>query len=136
MGLYIPTSFFFYFFFLKSGGFRADLLGMTDTTSTSPVTSTSTDLSPEERAELATLLMQGTLGASQATNVEWDWDTEQFLLSVDKSDFVRFAQIQLALRREGLYTDEFVNGHGFVRPREAGRALDLQLDYWTYTLNE
>ena len=106
---------------------------MTDTTSNSPVTST--DLSPEERAESATLLMQCVLGASQATNVEWDYDTEQFLLSVDKSDFVRFPQIQLALRKEGLYTDEFVNGHGFVRPREAGRALDLQLEYWTYTLN-
>jgi hypothetical protein len=88
----------------------------------------------EEKADLATLTLQNTLGVSKGTDVEWDDCTEQFLLAVDRKDFMKFPQIKECLTNQGLYVDEFTNGHGFIRPVSVARKMDLQLEVWYYTL--
>jgi hypothetical protein len=88
----------------------------------------------EEKAELATLTLENTLGVSKGTDVEWDYCTEQFLLAVDRKDFMKFPEIKECLTNQGLYVDEFTNGHGFIRPVSAGRKMDLALKVWYYTL--
>jgi hypothetical protein len=73
-------------------------------------------------------------GCGAQTNVEWDDCTEQFLLSVDKADFKDFDLIQTMLKSLDLHTDEFLNGHGYIRPASAARQMDLALERWDYTL--
>lgn len=87
----------------------------------------------EEKADLVTLTLQNTLAVSKATYVEWD-ETEQFMLTVDRADFLKLEQIKECLTNQGMYVDEFTNGHGFIRPREIGRQMDLQLESWYFTL--
>ena len=88
----------------------------------------------EEKAELTTIKLETILGVSKATYVEWDDCTECFYLTVDRKDYSSFPEIKELLTNEGFYVDEFINGHGYIRPVSEGRKLDLQLDYWTYTL--
>lgn len=90
----------------------------------------------EEKADLATLTLQNTLGVSKATYVEWDDCTEQFMLTVDRKDFLKLEQIKECLTNQGLYVDEFTNGHGFIRPVSLGRKMDLQLKSWYFTIIE
>jgi hypothetical protein len=87
----------------------------------------------EEKAELATLTLENTLGVSKATYVEWD-ETEQFMLTVDRADFMKFPEIKECLSNQGMYVDDFTNGHGFIRPVSLGRKMDLELESWYYTL--
>lgn len=90
----------------------------------------------EEKADLATLTLQNTLGVSKGTDVEWDDCTEQFMLTVDRADFLKLEQIKECLTNQGLYVDEFTNGHGFIRPVSLGRKMDLQLKSWYFTIIE
>ena len=87
----------------------------------------------EEKAELVNSTLQNTLSVSKATYVEWD-ETEQFMLTVDRADFLKLEQIKECLTNQGMYVDEFTNGHGFIRPREIGRRMDLELESWYFTL--
>jgi hypothetical protein len=68
------------------------------------------------------------------TYVEWDDCTEQYILTINRSDFPFKKLIQENLKEFGLYMDDFINGHGYVRPLSTQRMLDNRLKEWHYTL--
>lgn len=68
------------------------------------------------------------------TYVEWDDCTEQYLLTVNWTDFPFIDLIRSNLKEFGLIVDEFINGHGFIRPKAVGNAMDLRLKEWHFSL--
>ncbi len=68
------------------------------------------------------------------TYVEWDDCTEQYILTINRSDFGFKKLIQSNLKEFGLYMDEFINGHGYIRPLSTQRMLDNNLREWHFSL--
>jgi hypothetical protein len=68
------------------------------------------------------------------TYVEWDDCTEQYLLTVNYTDFPFIDLIKSNLKEFGLIVDEFINGHSFIRPKAVGNAMDLRLKEWHFSL--
>ena len=95
---------------------------------------TTTTECPLTKSENAVNLALREAGCHPRTTVEWDDEIGQWFLNVDRPDFVWFEAIKAALKTEGFHLDEFVNGHGFIRPASVARRLDLALPYWTYSL--
>jgi hypothetical protein len=68
------------------------------------------------------------------TYVEWDDCTEQYLLTVNYTDFPFIDLIKSNLKEFGLIVDEFINGHGYVRPLSTQRMLNNRLKEWHFSL--
>lgn len=89
---------------------------------------------PLTKSENAANLALQQAGCHPHTIVEWDDEIGQTFLNVDRADYQKFETIKALIKAEGYNLDEFINGHGFIRPVSVGRRFDLALPYWTYSL--